>query len=157
MQLERKRLGRDFMNILEVDQTAAPKGGIVTPKEVSAMLWELMKYHAPYITLGTVVPVNHGRKVGEPTNDDTSNEGEILAENAAITSQDVGLEEVVIQPHRFSSKEALFTWDWVNSQVLSDATGRIYAILAERIARTLAKACFLGNTSSVDHRHQERG
>ena len=146
MQLE-KRLGRDFMNILEVDQTSAPKGGIVTPKEVSSMLWELMTYYAPYMTLGTIVAVNHGRKVGEPTTDDTSNAGEILAESAAITSQDVEFDEVEIQPRRFSSKEALFTWDWVNSQVLSDATGRIYALLAERLGRTLSTACFLGNTA----------
>ena len=140
--------GRDFTNILKRDDSTTPFGGIVTPKEVLNELTKIMKYFAPYLSLGTVRTVTSGRKMGHPWTDDTTNEGEWVAENKTIGSADVVLKETVIQPMRLSSKEVTFSYDWLRSVVLSDANAEIYGILGERMGRGLSNACFAGVATS---------
>jgi len=141
--------GREFSNILLTGQTTAPKGGIATPPEVSAALWEMMKHYLPYSDYVTVMPVTHGRKVSEPYTDDTANEGEFLDENDAIGAKDIALGEVAIQPCRISSREVLVSWTWIESQLLSNAVARIYALLAIRLARTVSRMTLLGQATKT--------
>ena len=83
----------------------------------------------------TVVRTSDGRTIPWPTVDDTSNSGELLAENAAVSEQDVTVGQVTTSPYMYHSKlvkvsiqllqDSATNWETLLGTLLGERLGRI--------------------------------
>lgn len=81
-----------------------PAGGYLVPEEFRNKITETMKAYGGLLALANVVTTNTGADLLWPTNDDTSNEGEILGENVQAGTQDLSLGGRKLKAFTYSSK-----------------------------------------------------
>ncbi|MEW2442794.1 phage major capsid protein [Micromonospora marina] len=79
-------------------------GGYLVPPEFRDIIVETMKWYGPMLDEAEVVTTDTGANLPWPTNDDTANVGAILAENTAMTEQDVTLGTASIDAYMYTSK-----------------------------------------------------
>lgn len=79
-------------------------GGYLVPPEFRDIVVETMKWYGPMLDEAEIVTTDSGANLPWPTNDDTANVGAILAENTAMTEQDVTLGTASIDAYMYTSK-----------------------------------------------------
>ncbi|HEX8347390.1 MAG TPA: phage major capsid protein, partial [Actinoplanes sp.] len=79
-------------------------GGYLVPPEFRDIIVETMKWYGPMLDEAEVITTDSGATLPWPTNDDTANMGAILAENTAMTEQDVTLGTNDIGAFMYTSK-----------------------------------------------------
>lgn len=118
-------------------------GGFLVPEGFRNSITETMKAYGGILSLATVINTSTGNDLPWPTNDDTSNEGEILGENTAAGEQDVTLGQRKLKAYTFSSKQVK-----VALQLLQDSAFNLDqwlpGKLGERIGRRVAGALATG-------------
>ncbi|MCP3820071.1 phage major capsid protein [Streptomyces sp. A3M-1-3] len=118
-------------------------GGFLVPEGFRDSITETMKAYGGILSLATVINTSTGNDLPWPTNDDTSNEGEILGENTAAGEQDVTLGQRKLKAYTFSSKQVK-----VALQLLQDSAFNLDqwlpGKLGERIGRRVAGALATG-------------
>jgi HK97 family phage major capsid protein len=79
-------------------------GGYLVPPEFRDTMVETMKWYGPMLQVSEVITTDTGATLPWPTNDDTANVGAILAENTAMTEQDVTIGTANIDAYMYTSK-----------------------------------------------------
>lgn len=110
------------------------EGGYLAPTDFAAVLIERMAAFGGMRSVATVIQTDHGRQIDYPTTDDTSEEGEIIAENTTATDADAAFGTVNIGAYKYSSK--IIT---VPIELLQDSRIDIEAHVRDRLARRLAR------------------
>ena len=80
------------------------EGGFTAHDELTTNIIEAMKQFSGLEQLATVLTTGNGSAMLFPTNDDTGNVGEIVAENGAVSEQDTVMGQRSIAAYMYSSK-----------------------------------------------------
>ena len=85
--------------------TTGGAGGYTVPQGFWAKVTETMKYYGGVLAAGAeTLDTDAGQDIPWPTNDDTSNEGALLAENTQITEQDLTFGQKTLDAYTYTSK-----------------------------------------------------
>lgn len=118
-------------------------GGFTVPQGFRAILTETMKYFGPMLAVANTFETDTGNDLPWPGNDDTGNEGAYLAENTAVTEQDVVFTTKTLKAHTINSKLVR-----VAIQLIQDSAFDIDTFLprklGERIGRRANRAFTTG-------------
>lgn len=110
-------------------------GGYTVPEGFYNRIVEKMKRFGGIRQSGvTIMSTASGNKIPIPTSDDTSNEGELLAENAAAGEQDVTFGQETLGAYMFSSKLIR-----VSIQLMQDSAFDLEAFLEDIISKRLGR------------------
>jgi HK97 family phage major capsid protein len=115
-----------------VDDTA---GGYLVPDEFRNTMTETMKAFGGLLGLAEVITTTTGADLQWPTNDDTGNEGALLAEGATVTEQDVTLGSRKLKAHTYTSKMVK-----VNLQLLQDTAFALESWLPQKLGERIGRA-----------------
>ena len=85
-------------------QANGAQGGYLVPTGWGASLLEALKAFGGMRNVANVIQTAGGNPIPWPTVDETANEGEIVAENVAATTQDIAFGTVQIGAYKYSSK-----------------------------------------------------
>lgn len=129
---ERRRRG-DVENRAQSTTTTA--GGYLVPVELVQKLEEQLAYICPIRDVAEVYRTSEGNQVDFPTNDDTSNAGEMISENSAHNEQDMAFGRKSLLAYQFSSKIVR-----VSRQLMRDSAFPIQALLGKTLGKRIARA-----------------
>lgn len=117
-------------------------GGFTVPPAFRAKVQQAMLAWGPMLGLAEVLNTETGANIPWPTNDDTANEGAILAENTQITEQDVTLGQNSLDAFVYTSKLVRASYQLMNDNPEFDSwlAGR----LGERLARIYNRHATVG-------------
>jgi HK97 family phage major capsid protein len=106
---EGSRLSAEQRQLLQANQRAlqtdtGTAGGYTVPEGFWAKVTETMKYFGGVRQVAEIVPTTSGAPLPWPTNDDTSNTGEILEEGSAMSEGDVSFGQKTLGAYTASSK-----------------------------------------------------
>ena len=136
--------GDQFRNAAGVSTGAA--GGYTVPPAFRARIVEAMLAYGPMLQLAEVVETDSGVNLPWPTNDDTANEGAILAENTQITEQDLTLGTASLDAYVYTSKLVRVSWQLMQDS--PDFEGFLARKLGERLARIYNRHATTGTGSA---------
>lgn len=123
-------------------------GGFTVPDEMYEGIIQGMKAFAGVRnTRADVVTTSTGRDMPYPTGNDTTNVGELLAENAQVNEQDTVFGSKNLRAYMFSSKMIRVPFQLLQDSVI-DIEAYLRGILAERIGRATAGYFITGTGSN---------
>lgn len=138
------RVSPDQQQLLEagfvVDERAQAAGvdtagGYTVPEGFRNTLVEAMKAFGGLLGVAEVLTTSTGNTLPWPTNDDTSNEGELLDENTAATEGDMVFGQAKLGAYTFSSKLVR-----VSLQLLQDSAFNLNAWLPTKLGERIGRA-----------------
>lgn len=129
---EQRTLLEANFRALQTDTGAA--GGYTVPDGFWAKVTETMKYFGGARMLAEIVSTSSGNPLPWPTNDDTSNTGEILEEGSAVSEQDVTFGQKTLGAYTASSKMIR-----VSNLLLQDTGVDIEGFLARRAGERIGR------------------
>jgi HK97 family phage major capsid protein len=110
-------------------------GGYTVPEGFRARIAETMKSFGGMRRAGAeIITTESGNPLPWPTNDDTDNEGAILAENTQVTEQDLVLDTAELGAYVYTSKLVR-----VSLQLLQDSGVDIEAFLTRKLGERLGR------------------
>lgn len=109
-------------------------GGYLVPEGFVAKIEQALLIYGGMREVATVMSTADGGDLPMPTSDDTTNTGEILAENAAATEQDVTVGARILKAYMYSSKIIRASYQFLQDSGV-DVEGWLAARIAERIGR----------------------
>lgn len=112
-------------------------GGYLVPDEFRNVMTETMKAYGGILNLANVITTSTGNDLTWPTNDDTGNEGALLAENTAVTGQDVTVGGRTLKAYTYTSKQVKVSFQLLQDSVFN-LEGWLPVKLGERIGRAVA-------------------
>lgn len=118
-------------------------GGYTVPEGFWQKVTETQKAFGGVAGVANTITTDTGNDLPWMTNDDTSNEGAILAENAAVSEQDVSFGTNILGAYLYTSKLIR-----VSVQLLQDSSVDIESFLARKAGVRLAR---------IHNRHQTTG
>lgn len=111
-------------------------GGYLVPDETQLAVVDAMKAYGGMLGVAQILTTNTGADIPIPTNDDTSNTGEQVGENAAASEGDLTVGQKMLSTYLFSTKMVK-----ASIALMQDAPawfeGWLVGKLAERLARIL--------------------
>lgn len=110
-------------------------GGYMIPTETLNQITETMKAYGGILGAANVITTTSGNPLNWPTNNDTSNVGAILAENAQITEQDVTLGQKTLGAFTYTSKLVR-----LSLQLLQDNAFNMDAWLIQKLGERIGRA-----------------
>jgi HK97 family phage major capsid protein len=128
--------------------TSTTAGGYTIPEGFAGRIVEYMKYISDLLNWANIIRTDTGNTIPFPINDDTSNTGELIGENADLSSSSADLVFSVynLGAYKFSSKMIK-----VSAELLQDngvnLTDYLARKLAERVAR-ISNTYFTTGTGS---------
>jgi HK97 family phage major capsid protein len=128
---------RDYHDIpaeVRALSTTGSAGGYMIPQGFSNELEKALKAFGGMRQAARLFPTPDGRDIPWPTVDDTSNVGELLAENAAAASQDVTFGIVTLKAYKYSSKVVL-----VSNELLQDSFFDVNSVLRDLLAERIGR------------------
>lgn len=115
--------------------TTGSEGGFTVQKEVAAVIVEALKAYGGMRQSGaTVLVTDTGSDLDYPNSDGTSEEGEIVAQNASVTAADPGFGVTTIPVFKFSSKSVA-----VPIELLQDSAVDIEAFVRNRLVTRIGR------------------
>lgn len=121
-------------------------GGYAVPPEFREQFIQTLKYYGPMLQEAEIIETESGATMPWPTNDDTGNVGAILAENTAVSEQDVTLGQASIGAYMYTSKLVRVSFQLI--QDLPSFDSWLIDRLAERVGRILNAHFTTGTGSS---------
>lgn len=111
-------------------------GGYTVPEGFANRIIEKMKYISALLNWANILSTDTGATIPFPINDDTSNTGELIGENADLSSSTADLVFSVynLSAYKFSSKMIK-----VSSELLQDNGVNLEAYLAKKLAERVAR------------------
>lgn len=110
-------------------------GGYVVPQGFRATLIEAMKaFGGMRSARSTQITTDSGNDLPIPTLNDTSNTGELIAENTAVTEQGVTFSNKTLNAYKFSSKSVLVSFELLQDSAI-DVNGLLAKTLGTRLGR----------------------
>lgn len=127
--------------------TSGSVGGYLIPPGYRQSMTDALKAFGGLYNYANVITTSTGNPLQWPNNDDTSNKGRILAENTAVTTNQVTWGSKTIGAYMYSSDQVL-----VSLQLLQDSVFNLDQWLpmklGERLARIQADHYITGNGST---------
>jgi HK97 family phage major capsid protein len=114
--------------------TTNSEGGYTVATEVATSVLEALKQFGGMRAVATVIQTSQGNPMSFPTSDGTSEEGEIIAENASATDADVSFGTLGLPVYKFSSKVVA-----VPIELLQDSNVDIEAFVRNRLVTRLGR------------------
>ncbi len=115
--------------------TSGSAGGYLIPTDLIRSLETALAYTCPIRQFAQVLRTASGNPIDIPTVDDTSNSGELVAENVAYTTLDVTFSKVTLNAYKFTSKLVLASLELLQDSAIN--VGEILGnLLGERIGRS---------------------
>jgi HK97 family phage major capsid protein len=130
---DRQLLSSKFEQPKNAAGTTTTAGGYTIPPLFRDQIIQQMKYFGPMLQEAELLETSSGANIPWPTNDDTGNVGAILAENTAITEQDVTLGTNSLDAYMYTSKLVR-----VSYQLMQD-NPKFEAWLAKRLGERLGR------------------
>jgi HK97 family phage major capsid protein len=112
----------------------ASAGGFWVPDSFQRRVEEALMAMGGMRSAATVIRTASGEDIAYPTSNDTSNTGEIVGQNKAVSEQDATVGVVMLKAFMFSSKLVKCSYQFLQDSAI-DAEGWLAGILATRIAR----------------------
>ena len=110
-------------------------GYIIAPNDFAAGIERAMLWFGGMRQVAQVISTDNGADLPYPVSDDTTNTGEIVNENTAVTEQDVTFGQRILKAHLYSSKmvrvpvnlvqDSAFDLDAFLSETFGERIGRI--------------------------------
>lgn len=113
---------------------AGSTGGYLVPQGFAEDLDKALKAFGGMRSVARLLPTPTGNDLPWPTVDDTSNVGELLAENVAAGTQDVAFGQVILKAYKYSSKVVL-----VSNELLQDSFFDVNSMLRDLLAERLGR------------------
>jgi len=114
--------------------TTGSEGGYLVPREFANTLLEALKEYGGMREVAQVIRTESGAPMDFPTTDATSEEGEILGENAETDDEDADFGTLVHSTYKFSSKGVAIPFE-----LLQDSAIDIEAHIRERLTQRLGR------------------
>ena len=111
-------------------------GGYTVPPEFRDKFVETQKYYGPMLQEAEVIYTDTGANLQWPVNDDTANVGAILAENTAVTEQDVTFSTASLDGYMYTSKMVRASLQFLQDNAVN-AEAWLPKKLGERVGRVL--------------------
>lgn len=121
------------------------QGGYLVPTTFSGALLEAMAANGGVRSVADVQHTESGETIMWPTIDETSEEGEWLAENTGATDGDATFGTTNISAHLASSRVITIPLALLMDNGISDFEAMINRLLAARLSRTTNKAYTIGD------------
>lgn len=149
MNAMRARQSGDIANIMRLPQaamsTSTPaEGGYTVATEYYRQLTEAMKQYGGIRNVATIIQTGTGAQMNFPTADATSEEGEIVGQNAAAGLGETSFGNISMDVYKYSSKKIAVPFELIQDSMF-DIEGYINALLSLRIGRITAKHFTTGN------------
>lgn len=109
-------------------------GGFTVPEGFWDKITETMKFFGGMRQVANVISTETGATLPWPTNDDTGNKGARLAENTAVTEQDITFGAKDLSAYMYTSKMVRVALQFLQDTA-TDAEGYLGRKLGERIGR----------------------
>ncbi len=128
--------------------TTPSEGGYTVPSEVSSMLISKLKAFGGMREVAEILTTDSGNALNFPTNDGTSEEGEIVGENGGATTGETAFGTVGLNVFKYSSKKIALPIELIQDSAI-DVVQFVMNRLAERIARIQNKHFTVGAGSTT--------
>lgn len=125
-------------------------GGYLVPTDFATRLIEEMKLFGNMRLVATIQQTDSGVPIEWPVADNLDQEGEIVAENTAVTDEDPTFGIKTIGAYKYSSKSVAVPFELLQDSRI-DIEAYIVRLLAQRISRITNKHFTLGTGSSQPH------
>jgi len=132
---DRQLLNSRFEQPKNAAGTTTTAGGYTIPPAFRDAIIQQAKYFGPMMTEAEELITSGGQNIPWPTNDDTGNVGAILAENTAVTEQDVTLGTNSLDSYMYTSKLVRVSYQLMQDNPKFEAW--LAKRLGERIGRIL--------------------
>ncbi|HWO64628.1 MAG TPA: phage major capsid protein [Umezawaea sp.] len=132
---DRQLLASKFTSPQNAAGTTTTAGGYTIPPAFRDAIIQQLKYFGPMVQEAELLETSGGQNIPWPTNDDTGNVGAILAENTAVTEQDVTLGTNSLDSYMYTSKLVRVSYQLMQDNPKFDAW--LAKRLGERIGRIL--------------------
>lgn len=113
---------------------APTAGGFLVPETLERRIEQALLYYGGMREAATVMRTDSGEDLAMPTSNDTTNVGELLAENTAATEQDVTVGARILKAYMYSSKIIRASYQFLQDPAI-DVEGWLADLLAIRIGR----------------------
>lgn len=124
--------------------TTPAEGGYTVPSEIAAMVVDALKAFGGMRDVAQVISTDSGNPLNWPTSDGTAEVGEIVAENAAATAQDLTFGTAAVNPFKYSSKKIALP-----VELIQDSAIDIIAFVLNRLATRLGRITNLHYTTGT--------
>lgn len=114
--------------------TTAGEGGYTVATEYYRQLTEAMKATGGIRAVASTLQTSSGAQMNFPAADATSEVGEIVGQNAAVTAGDTTFSNLTMDVYKYSSKKIALPFELIQDSMF-DIEGYIQALLATRIGR----------------------
>lgn len=145
----------DIANAMRLPQgamsTSTPaEGGYTVATEYYRQLTEAMKQFGGIRSVATIIQTGTGAQMNFPAADATSEEGEIVGQNAAVTLGETTFSNLSMDVYKYSSKKIAVPFELIQDSMF-DIEGYINSLLTLRIGRITSKHFTVGTGSSQPH------
>lgn len=148
----RSRQSQDIRNAMATPQaamstTTPAEGGYTVATEYFRQLTEAMKAWGGIRAVASTIQTSTGAQMNFPTADATSETGEIVGQNATVTSGETTFGNTTMDVYKYSSKKIAVPFELIQDSMF-DIEGYINALLAVRLGRITATHYTTGTGSS---------
>lgn len=152
VQRMRARQGGDIANAMALPQaamstTTPAEGGYTVATEYFRQLAEAMKAFGGIRSVASIIQTGTGAQMNFPTADATSEEGEIVGQNAAASLGETSFGNISLDVYKYSSKKIALPFELIQDSMF-DIEAYINALLQIRLGRITAKHFTTGDGSS---------
>ena len=152
VQRVRARQTGDIRDAMRLPQgamsTSTPaEGGYTVATEYFRQLTEAMKAFGGIRSVATIIQTGTGAQMNFPTADATSEEGEIVGQNTAVTLGETAFGNLALDVYKYTSKKIALPFELIQDSMF-DIEGYINALLTLRIGRITSKHFTIGDGSS---------
>lgn len=109
-------------------------GGYLVPETLESRIEQALLFYGGMREAGEVIRTESGNDLAMPTSNDTTNTGELLAENTAASEQDVTIGARILKAYMYSSKIVRASYQFLQDPAI-DVEGWLADLLAIRIGR----------------------
>lgn len=128
----RARQTPDIQNAMST--TTASEGGYTVAPEYAKRLQEVLKAWGGMRQVASVIRTASGATINMPTADSTAEVGEIVGQNAAVTSGETAFGNATLDVYKYSSKKIALPFELLQDTFI-DIEGYVLDLLGRRIGR----------------------
>lgn len=114
--------------------TTDSEGGFTVPDEIAETIIKALKDFGGMRSVASSLVTSTGRPLSYPTTDGSSEEGEIVDENAPASDADISFGTIALPVYKYSSKVVT-----VPIELLQDSVVNVEALVRERIAERIGR------------------
>lgn len=127
--------------------TTGSEGGFTVATEYYRQLTEALKSYGGIRSVANIMPTGTGAQMNFPTADATTEEGEIVGQNVAVSNLETAFANLTLDVYKYSSKSIALPFELIQDSMF-DLDAYIRNLLATRLGRITAKHFTTGTGSS---------